>query len=184
MKRNKEFVVLDLEATCYNSEIGRPIDFVNEIIEIGAIKLDENGKEIGRFAKFTKPLKFPVISKFCNELTTITQNDIDYADDLSDVLVEFFNWVDGATLISWGNYDRTQLQKDLIRNDLEYLLEETEKHFSLKHLHGQWNKLRRGGIGVSGALKFEKLVFEGTAHRGIDDAINITKIFRKYIDRF
>jgi 3'-5' exoribonuclease 1 len=180
----KEFVVLDLEATCYNSEVARPIDFVNEIIEIGAIKVDKDCKEISRFGKFAKPLKFPVISEFCNELTTITQEDIDTAENLSDVLIEFFDWVDGATLISWGMYDKSQLQKDLIRNDLEYLLEQTEDHFSLKHLHGAWNKLKRGGIGLAGALRFEKLTFEGTAHRGIDDSINITKIFRKYIDRF
>ena len=182
--KNKEFVVVDLEATCYNSEVGRPIDFVNEIIEIGAVKLDSTGKEISRFGKFAKPLKFPVISKFCNELTTITQDDIDYADNLSDVLVEFFEWCDGAKLVSWGNYDRSQLTKDLIANDLEYLLDGLEGHQSLKHLHGQWNNLRRGGIGVSGALRFEKLTFDGQPHRGIDDAINIAKIFRKYIDRF
>jgi inhibitor of KinA sporulation pathway (predicted exonuclease) len=30
----------------------------------------------------------------------------------------------------------------------------------------------------------EGLEFEGTPHRGIDDAINIANIFRKYIDRF
>lgn len=184
MKNNKEFVIFDLEATCYNSEVGRPIDFVNEIIEIGAVKVDSSGKEIGRFSKFAKPLKFPFISKFCNELTTITQEDIDYADNLKDVLVEFLNWVDDATLISWGFYDRTQLSKDLIANDLEYLLDGLEGHKSLKHLHGQWNNLRRGGIGVSGALRFEKLTFDGQPHRGIDDAINIAKIFRKYIDRF
>jgi hypothetical protein len=33
----------------------------------------------------------------------ITQEDIDSAENLSDVL-EFFDWVDGATLISWGMY--------------------------------------------------------------------------------
>jgi hypothetical protein len=41
---------------------------------------------------------------------TITQEDIDSAENLSDVL-EFFDWVDGATLISWGMYGKTQLQK-------------------------------------------------------------------------
>jgi 3'-5' exoribonuclease 1 len=184
MKKSK-FVVFDLEATCFdNTDPMKPVDFRNEIIEIGAVKLDETGKEIDRFEKFAKPLKYPVISKFCNELTTITQEDIDNADELSGVLVEFLNWCDGATLISWGNYDKSQMSKDLISNDLDYLLPEIEDHYSLKHLHGKWNNLRRGGIGLGGALKFEKLHFDGQPHRGIDDAINIAKIFRKYIDRF
>jgi len=184
MKR-KEFVIVDLEATCYdNKDTTKPTDFRNEIIEIGAVKLDETGKEIDRFGKFARPLKHPVISKFCNELTTITQEDIDYADELGDVLVQFFDWCNGATLVSWGFYDRSQLEKDLIANDLEYLLENIEGHQSLKHLHGEWNKLRKGGIGLGGAIKFEKLTFDGQPHRGIDDAINIANIFRKYIDRF
>jgi inhibitor of KinA sporulation pathway (predicted exonuclease) len=37
---------------------------------------------------------------------------------------------------------------------------------------------------MGGALKMEGIILEGTHHRGIDDAINIAKIFRKYIDRF
>jgi inhibitor of KinA sporulation pathway (predicted exonuclease) len=39
-----------------------------EIIEIGAIKVDKDGKEISRFGKFAKPLKFPVISEFVMNL--------------------------------------------------------------------------------------------------------------------
>lgn len=185
MGKNREFVIFDLEATCYdNSDTSKPTNFRNEIIEIGAVKLDESGNEIGRFGKFAKPLVHPVISKFCNELTTIKQSDIDYADELGDVLVQFLEWCDGATLVSWGHYDKSQITKDLIANDLSYLLKEVSDHHSLKHLHGEWNGLRKGGIGLGGAIKYEKLVFEGTAHRGIDDAINIAKIFRKYIDRF
>jgi hypothetical protein len=44
------------------------------------------------------------------------------------VLIELLaGYLDGATLISWGMYDKT-IAKDLIRNDLEYLLEQTEDH--------------------------------------------------------
>ena len=181
MKTEKTFVIVDLEATCYQDSIGRPIDFDNEIIEIGAVKLDSNGKEISRFGKFAKPLIYTELSAFCTELTTIKQKDVDYADDLKDVLVEFFDWAGDSTLVSWGNYDKNQLEKDLKRNGLDIKINE---HYSLKHLHGKWNNLRRGGIGISGALKLEGLTFEGTKHRGIDDAINIAKVFRKYLNKF
>lgn len=181
MKTEKTFVVVDLEATCYNSDVGRPLDFDNEIIEIGAVKLDSNGVEISRFGKFAKPLVYTTLSDFCIELTTIKQKDVDYADDLKDVLVEFFDWAGDSALVSWGNYDKNQLEKDLRRNGLDIKIKE---HYSLKHLHGKWNNLRRGGIGISGALKLEGLTFEGTKHRGIDDAINIAKIFRKYLNKF
>jgi len=185
----KTFVIFDLEATCYDDsrkDEVKPYGFVNEIIEIGAVKLDDTGKEIDRFSKFAKPKLFKTISKFCTELTTITQEDVNTAEDLDIVLEDFLNWCDGCILISWGNYDKTQMLKDMARNDLDlpHYEDIMEDHHSLKHLHGQWNNLRRGGIGMGGALRMEGIKLEGTHHRGIDDAINIAKIFRKYINRF
>lgn len=183
--KNKTFIIVDLEATCYeNTDPKRPKNFVNEIIEIGAVKLDHTGKEIDRFSKFLKPKVHPVISDFCHELTTITQDDIDYADDASIVLDEFADWVGTSQLISWGLYDKNQLEKDFKLNGLSDCLHILEDHESLKHLHGGWNNLRKGGIGMGGALKLEGIKLEGTHHRGIDDAINIAKIFRKYIHKF
>jgi len=183
----KKFVIFDLEATCYERGVknnNKPLDFDNEIIEIGAVMLDSDGNEMGKFQSFAKPKLYPNLSDFCKQLTTIKQEDVDNADDLADVLINFINWCDGATLVSWGFYDKTQLVKDLIRNDLEYLLDDIEEHKSLKHLHAKWNNLRRQGIGLSKALVRENFKFEGTPHRGIDDAINIANIFRKYIDKF
>lgn len=185
----KRFVIFDLEATCYDNnrkDETKPLCFKNEIIEIGAVKLDESGNEIGRFAKFAKPKLFNKLSKFCTELTTIEQSHIDNADELRDVLVEFLDWCDGCTLISWGNYDKTQMLSDMERNDLmqSNYLAILDDHYSLKHLHGKWNNLKRGGVGMGRALKLEGLVLEGIHHRGIDDALNIAKIFKKYIERF
>ena len=98
-------------------------------------------------------------------------------------LIEFFNWCGDATLISWGVYDKNQFQIDLSNNGLYHLIDKTENHYSLKHLHGEWNNLSKN-IGLSKALKFENLKFDGVPHRGIDDAINIAKIFRKYLNKF
>jgi 3'-5' exoribonuclease 1 len=184
--KNKYFVIFDLEATCYGNGEESPDGFFNEIIEIGALKLDPDGNVVDKFSKFSKPKYFPKISKFCNELTTITQSDIDYSDDISIVLEEFMIWSIDSHYVSWGFYDKTQIIKDLIRNDLETYIERIEdNHSSLKHLHAQWNKLKRNrGVGMNKALVMEGLELDGTHHRGIDDAINISKIFLKYRDKF
>jgi inhibitor of KinA sporulation pathway (predicted exonuclease) len=183
----KKFVIFDLEATCYDNRTDekKPDDFVNEIIEIGAVKLDVTGKEIDRFSKFAQPTSFPTLSKFCTELTTITQEDIDGADNLKFILQEFMNWCHNCTLISWGHYDKKQLSNDLLSNGLKYYLDHLDDHHSLKHLHAKWNNLKqKSGIGMSKALQMEGFKLDGTHHRGIDDAINITKIFKKYIHKF
>ena len=51
----KTYIVLDLEATCYdktNKMEQKPSGFVNEIIEIGAYKLTQQGDVIDSFEKF------------------------------------------------------------------------------------------------------------------------------------
>ena len=180
----RTFVIVDVEATCFaRGDKSQPRGFKNEIIEIGAVKLDENGKEIDVFAKFAKPKTYPVITEFCRTLTTITQDDIDRADDLKDVLVDFFEWTGDSALISWGHYDKTQFQLDLMNNGLDHLIKKTENHYSLKHLHGEWNHLRKS-LGMAKALRMERLELVGTHHRGIDDAMNISNIFRKYLHKF
>lgn len=184
----KKYVIFDLEATCYDDsrkDETKPYGFVNEIIEIGAVMLDENGNEIGRFSKFAQPKLFPIISKFCTELTTITQENIDNADMLKYILEDFMIWCHDCILISWGHYDKKQLSNDLIENNLKFYLDVLDDHHSLKHLHAKWNNLKQTrGVGMGRALKMEGLELSGTHHRGIDDAVNIAKIFRKYITKF
>ena len=169
-----KYIVLDLEATCWKDrEVKKP----NEIIEIGALKIDENGQILSEFSAFVQPKLHPVLSDFCKELTTISQAEIDTADDYSTVIHAFQDWInldEDYYLCSWGFYDKSQFKKD---NDLHNLDSRWLKnHISIKHQHGEIKKLRRP-IGMVAALKLEKLSLEGTHHRGIDDARNIAKIF-------
>lgn len=179
----KNYIIFDLEATCYNrnnTNDVKPDGFVNEIIEIGALKVNENGDIIDEFSKFLKPKKFPHISNFCNELTTIEQKDIDFADNAKTVLESFCKWSENCIFVSWGYYDKKQLKRDLKINNLDENIINTSNHISIKHEYAKWNNLRKKGIGLGRAIKREGLVFEGTAHRGIDDARNILRIFKLY----
>lgn len=176
------YIILDLEATCY--ERGqKPIGFSNEIIEIGAVKLDENFNILDEYNKFLKPKNHPIISQFCNELTTINQDDIDNADDAKDVLIDFFNWsnnqVGKVVYMSWGFYDKNQFRYDLKINKLNIELINDNNHRSLKHEYGKLHRIKP--CGLQKACRRENIVFEGTAHRGIDDAKNIVKIFKTMI---
>lgn len=194
---SKIFIVYDLEATCYDkNDQTKPKGFQNEIIEIGAVKCDEHGNVIDQFCQFLRPKKYPIVSKFCTDLTTITQDDINFAMHADIVIMEFFRWaydtdrdpqawLENTIFISWGLYDKRQMRDDLRLNGLNVNLINDDNHRSLKHLHSEWNKLNYPkGVGLGSACKFEKIEFTGQPHRGIDDARNVAKIFKKYIDRF
>jgi len=106
------YIILDLEATCWESKNKRD---QNEIIEIGALKIDSDGYIVSEFCEFIKPILNPDLSDFCIELTTIEQADIDASDTYNVVIERFKEWIgpeEPYVLCSWGFYDKRQFEKD------------------------------------------------------------------------
>lgn len=174
-----KYIVLDLEATCWQD---RNNGKRSEIIEIGAVAVDSHGETTGEFSEFVKPVLHPVLSDFAKKLTTIQQEDIDTARPFEEVIASFWDWIGvdelPYLLCSWGFYDRRQLTRDCELHGLDTTW--LEPHISLKHQYQRIRNLRRP-VGMGKALRMESLQLHGTHHRGIDDARNIAKIFKKHI---
>lgn len=175
------YIILDLEATCWQKKQGRR----NEIIEIGAVCIDEQKNKKEEFIRFVRPLENPTLSDFCRSLTTITQKEVDEADTFPVVLEQFQNWINSFGkdyfLCSWGFYDRNQFQSDCELHNLS--TNWLKRHISLKHQYGKFKNLKRP-IGMKGALWKENIPLMGTHHRGIDDARNISNIFLNCFDKW
>lgn len=175
------YIVFDLEATCWEGADVRQ----SEIIEIGALKINEQKQIVSEFARFIKPLRHPVLSDFCKNLTSIRQMDVDGAEYFNMVAEEFKRWTGyGETeyiLCSWGFYDKKQFESDCQLYGIN--TEWVTPHVNLKQQHGSIRKLQRA-IGMKSALQLEGISLDGTHHRGIDDARNIAKIFIKCFDQW
>lgn len=179
-----EYIIFDLEATCEDRNIDN--NFKNEIIEIGAVKLNEYGLQTDTFSRFAKPYDGVALTEFCKQLTTIKQEHIDIADYLDEVLIDFYNWSNGCMLISWGGYDMRQITRDVVSQNIEHIIDlenMISRHFNLKRLYKEHKKLKRE-CGMGKALQIENINLVGTHHRGIDDAKNISKIFEKHFEYF
>ena len=165
----RTIIIVDLEATC-----SRDRDIVNEIIEIGAVKI-KDGKVVDTFDSFVKPILNPVLTDFCKELTTITQEDVDSADKFPEVLEKFKSWIneDDFILMSWGDYDKYQFIKDCKLHKLS--TNWIKEHMNIKRMFAEVKKVRP--CGMQKALRIMNIELEGTHHRGIDDAKNIAKIY-------
>jgi 3'-5' exoribonuclease 1 len=165
------FFIMDLEATCW--EESRPGDM--ETIEIGAVMLEDGGFPRVEFNEFIRPLAYPILSEFCKDLTSIRQKDVDRADPFPVVFQRFLEWLGPGPFVwcSWGNYDRKQLQQDCRRHNIEWP-ESLSLHINLKEVFAR--HMNRKQCGMKRALKMLGLPLDGTHHRGIDDARNITRI--------
>ena len=174
-------ILFDLEATCWE---GSPKHFRQEIIEIGAYKVDEFGEIIDKFQQFIKPQIHPYLSNYCIQLTTIKQNDVDRAKIFPIVIDQFLSWIDedNYSLVSWGSDDKELLYNDCLLHscEVDWL---KKKHVDLKEEYRKI-KNRHEKIGFSKALELENLQFIGTEHRAIYDAANLVNLYTKYIDRW
>lgn len=176
------YIIYDLEATCW---LGRPPKGYNEIIEIGAVRINQYGELLGSFESFVKPTINPLLSGFCKKLTSITQDQVNCAEHFPRVLERFMDWADmdyeDYYVCSWGNNDKKLFLGECTIHKLD---DEWLDHYV--NLKEQFDKLKGGS--VKGTLKKivqkEGFEFTGTQHRAISDAENLAKLFLKYFDEW
>ncbi len=171
------YIIFDLEASCW---LGRPPHGLNEVIEIGAVKVNDYNEVVSIFSKFIKPTVNPILSDFCKRLTSISQEDVDKTRTFPFIIQDFMDWIgieEDFVLISWGKYDKQQLIQDCELHKLE--TEWLEYHFNLKPAYRALKDLK-DEPGLKKAVKLEGFEFTGIHHRAISDAENTAKIFIKY----
>jgi inhibitor of KinA sporulation pathway (predicted exonuclease) len=121
------WLIIDLEAT--TDEGGWPVTEM-EVIEIGASLVNRQGRELDHFQRFVRPLRRPLLTPFCRQLTHITQANIDGAAPFTEVWPLFERWLGQhqARLegwASWGDYDRVQLELEWQRHGLASVMATT-----------------------------------------------------------
>ncbi|MCQ4347381.1 exonuclease domain-containing protein [Pseudomonas stutzeri] len=175
----RHWLVIDLEAT--TDDGGWPTEEM-EIIEVGAVVVDEQAREQDHFQSFVRPTRRPQLTAFCRQLTRIDQADVDHAPTLLQLQARFEPWLQRHLphlqgWLSWGNYDREQFAAEWRRQGIRSALGELP-HFNLKKLFNRQFKDRTGRkqVGLNRALEVAGLEFRGTQHRGLDDARNIARL--------
>lgn len=179
--------VLDFEATCWDGEPGK---HKQEIIEFPSVLYeltpDKQVKHIGEFSKYVRPVLEPILSKFCTELTGITQDKVDLADPIELVYHEHHQWLITNTppnseiyIITCGAWDLDiMLPKEIANKNLPYY-SVYKRFINIKSEFEYVYKVK--AFGMVNMLRHLNIPLEGKHHSGIDDTRNIAKILLKII---
>ncbi len=180
--RDETILVVDLEATCWEDQTTPAGDAqsVNnmEIIEVGCALATRKGSLLDARSFLVRPIRNPELSSFCSELTGITQSMVDAAPTFPEAIAAMDDWLgdlpDDFIWCSWGNYDRLHLEAQSLLDGAQPAIL-ARPHLNLKRIwrHTTGQKKRNG---LASALAFHDLAFEGSQHRGVDDARNITRL--------
>ncbi len=100
------YIIFDLE---FNSTKNTKTErFINEIIEIGAVKLDETLDEVDCFSCTVKPHFSKKLNPYVKKLTNITEELLKDSDDFYTVSRKFEDWCDAdenTVFLSWSDTD-------------------------------------------------------------------------------
>ena len=97
-------IVIDLEMNPVQRSLKDVRRFIlDEVIEFGAVKLDENYKQISEFQCYVKP-QFSEITKHITKLTGITNETVADKNNFEIEFEKFFEWIGGwdMQIYSWS----------------------------------------------------------------------------------
>ena len=172
------YIVLDLEWNQSNTgEEPEVKEIPFEIIDIGAIKLDENRVMIDEFNQLVKPSVYQHMHKITGNLIHLQMRDLQKGQPFVEVIGDFFLWSGRNNVFcTWGPLDLYELQRNMRYYHLEPLsvrpikFLDIQKLFSIAYEDG---KSRRN---LEYAIDFLKIEKDIPFHRAFSDAYYAARI--------
>ena len=177
------YVVFDLEwnqgDAPFVREDGKTLTF--EIVEIGAVKLNENREKIGEFSRLIKPQVHTHMHRITGKLIHLSMEDLAKGDKFQDVAKDFLDFCgEDVKFCTWGPLDLTELQRNLDFFGLPLLADrpiafyDAQKLYSLAYDDGKSRKALEAAVDEIGIPK------DIPFHRALADAEYTAKIFRSF----
>lgn len=172
-------IVIDLEMNPVRKDLREVRKFLlDEVIEFGAVKLDENYRQIDEFQCYVRPQFNEGINKHITKLTGITTETVADKAVFAEAFKKFFDWIGGwdMRIYSWSSSDIKQL-----RSECAYKIPK----FDVRRLERQWVDVQKefddriglhNNLGLKYAVGAMNRDFEGTQHTALADAANAAAI--------
>ncbi|WP_160690176.1 3'-5' exonuclease [Clostridium sp. C2-6-12] len=182
------YIIYDLEFnqkdnTSVENELFQSKNIPFEIIQIGAIKLNESFETVSSFNTLIKPTIYKTIHPFVEGLTKITDDQVSSCNNFPTVYEDFLNFIgsDESILCVWGIVDI----KELIRNINFFNLSSSKitnyidvQTYASKYL----NIGKNSKIGLKNAIELLNIPINGNFHDAYNDAYYTAEIFKIIYD--
>jgi len=179
------YIVLDLE-------FNQPYNFRNgkrtvldpklpfEIIQVGAVKMDDDFKITERFNYFIKPQIYKRIHPIVEKLTGITIDKLKDSDGFLCAYDAFVSFIgsDEAVLCSWGIDDIKSLFRNIIYHNCDQS-RITKKYINIQRFATKHVNYEAGNsIGLKNAVELLNIPEESQFHDALNDAYYTALVFQ------
>lgn len=176
------YIVLDLEWNqCPTGKANEIAHLPFEIIEIGAVKLDDTFQETDRFREIVKPQVYQKLHFRTKEIVSLRAIDFETARSFPEIIQDFLTWCgDKPAFCTWGPADLMELQRNLAYYKIPspfpfpFLYYDIQKIFSIVY---EDRKTRRS---LEYAIDFLDLPKNIAFHSALSDA-RYTALIMQYL---
>lgn len=178
------YIVFDLEWNQSNTGLEKEVATMPfEIIEIGAVKLDQAGALGGEFSQLIRPKVYREMHQITGKLIHLHMKELKKGKPFVGTAEGFLAWCGSEPYLfcTWGSSDLTELQRNmrfyrmppLAEGPFPYL--DVQKLFSLAYEDG---KSRRS---LEHAIDFLKISKDIPFHRALSDASYTARILQRIL---
>lgn len=178
----KRYVCIDLEMTEFSASQRSCVPGANgEVIQFGAVLLDENYNMLSEFSSYVKPV-YSSVTPVINQLTGISNKSLEKADDFLTVFDKFCYWrgEGDITTFCWSKSDFNQLWAELeAKGKHRYDLFATLQDFvDLQNIFGKLVSSKTS-VGLESAMRLLQMDYKGQVHSALSDSYNTARILHK-----
>ncbi len=176
------YIIFDLEWNQGEAPVtvdGKTLSF--EIVEIGAVKLNEEKIKVGEFSRLIKPQIHKQMHKITGKLIHLSMEDLEDGVSFQEAASDFLEWCgEDPKFCSWGPLDLTEFQRNLdffgmpLLSDRPLPFYDVQKLYSLAYDDGRTRKSLESAVeelGLESDIPF---------HRALSDAIYTAEIFKGF----
>ena len=178
------YIIFDLEWNqSSHGEADRDERLPFEIVEIGAVKLNDSRDMISEFSRLIKPQVYHEMHFITSRLVHLQMEELQKGDTFPVVMQEFLDWCgEDVIFCTWGTLDLLELQRNMAYYGMKPLSDgpirfyDIQKLFSLAYEDGKSRKALEDAIDMMDVRK------DIPFHRAFSDAYYTARIFDKIED--
>ncbi len=175
------YIIFDLEWN--QSTLGKAFEKENfpfEIIEIGAVKLDDNREFVDTFQCVIKPQVYRDLFPITREIVHIKQKELKKGTPFAEVVKSFFEWCgEEFRFCTWGAMDLFELQRNMRYYGIKEMITKPFFFYDVQKLFSLQTEGKKNPKTLEYAVEYFQLEKEGSFHRALNDAEYTAKVLQK-----
>lgn len=154
-----------------------------EIVEIGAVKLNEEREMISEFSELVKPQIYHEMHNITRKIIHIQMEELEKGRPFEEVMASFLEWCgDDCLFCTWGSLDLLELQRNMKYYNLVPLSDKPIKYYDIQKLFSLAYEDGKNRRALEYAIDMLGIKKDIPFHRAFSDAYYTAKVFDKIED--